>query len=88
VEEGSPAIVRLISKIATRFSGPVLEKFAAQSVPVIGAAGGAAVNLVFINYFQDMARGHFTVRRLERKYGAEIVRQEYDRIRKSSENSD
>ena len=54
VEEGSPAIVRLISKIATRFSGPVLEKFAAQSVPVIGAAGGAAVNLVFINYFQDM----------------------------------
>jgi hypothetical protein len=87
VEEGSPAIVRLISKIATRFSGPVLEKFAAQSVPVIGAAGGAAVNLVFINYFQDMARGHFTVRRLERKYGAEIVRQEYDRIRKSDENS-
>jgi hypothetical protein len=81
VEEAAPAIVRLISKIATRFSGPVLEKFAAQSLPVIGAAGGAALNLVFINHFQDMARGHFTVRRLERKYGKDLVRQEYDRLR-------
>ena len=41
VEEGAPVIVKLISKVATRFSGPVLEKFAAQSIPVIGAAGGA-----------------------------------------------
>ncbi len=81
VEEAAPAIVRLISKIATRFSGPVVEKFAAQSIPVIGAAGGAAVNLVFINHFQDMARGHFTVRRLERKYGKDIVHKEFDRLR-------
>jgi EcsC family protein len=58
VDEAAPVIVRLISKVATRFSGPVVEKFAAQSIPVIGAAGGAAVNLVFINHFQDMARGH------------------------------
>ena len=82
IEEGAPVIVRLISKVASRFSGPVLEKFAAQSIPLIGAAGGAAVNLVFMNHFQDMARGHFIVRRLEGKYGEDIVRQEYDRIRK------
>lgn len=81
LEEGAPVIVRLITKVATRFSGPVLEKFAAQSIPVIGAAGGAAVNLVFINHFQDMARGHFNVRRLERKYGADVIRQEYDRLK-------
>ena len=81
VDEAAPVIVRLISKVATRFSGPVVEKFAAQSIPVIGAAGGAAVNLVFINHFQDMARGHFTVRRLERKYSKQIVREEYDRLR-------
>jgi hypothetical protein len=80
VEEAAPVIVRLISKVASRFSGPVVEKFAAQSIPVVGAAGGAAVNLVFINHFQDLARGHFTVRRLERKYSKEIVRQEYDRL--------
>ncbi len=80
-EEGAPAVVQLIAKIAARFHMPVSAKFAAQSVPAIGAAGGAAVNLVFINHFQDMARGHFTVRRLERKYGAEEVRAEYDRLR-------
>lgn len=82
-EEGAPAVVQLIAKIAARFNVPVTAKFAAQSVPAIGAAGGAAVNLVFINHFQDMARGHFTVRRLERKYGSEEVRAEYDRLRRT-----
>lgn len=84
-EEGAPAIVRLITKVAARFSIPVSEKFAAQSVPAIGAAGGAAINLVFINHFQDMARGHFTVRRLERKYGPKLIKKEYERIRQEDE---
>ena len=78
--ESAPVIARLISKIATRFSVNVAEKVAAQSVPVIGAAGGALINLVFINHFQNMAHGHFTVRRLERKYDTEFVRSEYQRI--------
>lgn len=85
IDEGAPVILKLIGRVAARFSGPVLDKFAAQSIPLIGAAGGAAINLVFINHFQDMARGHFTVRRLERKYGAEVVRAEYERIMKSGE---
>jgi hypothetical protein len=33
-----------------------------------------------MKHFQDMARGHFTVRRLERHYGPELVRSEYDAI--------
>ncbi len=82
-EEGAPAIVQLLAKIAARFNIPVSAKFAAQSIPALGAAGGAAVNLVFINHFQDMARGHFTVRRLERKYGAPTVCAEYDRLRRA-----
>jgi hypothetical protein len=81
-KEGAPAIVRLISKIAIRFNVPVSEKFAAQSIPAIGAAGGAAINLIFINHFQDMARGHFTIRRLERKYGTKVVQSEYERLRR------
>jgi hypothetical protein len=84
-EEGAPAIVRLIAKIAARFNSPVAAKFAAQSMPAVGAAGGAAINLVFINHFQDMARGHFTVRRLERKYGVELIRTEYDRIKRCND---
>jgi hypothetical protein len=48
---------------------------------VLGAVGGAAVNLAFTEHFQDVARGHFTVRRLERIYGADVERAEYDRVK-------
>jgi hypothetical protein len=71
--EGAPAIVRLIAQIAVKFNVQVSQKAAAMMVPIIGAAGGALVNTLFINHFQDMARGHFTVRRLERVYGADVV---------------
>ena len=71
--EGAPAIVRLIAQIAAKFNLQVSQKAAAMMVPIVGAAGGALVNTLFINHFQDMARGHFTVRRLERVYGADVV---------------
>ena len=60
--------------------GVVSEKAAAQLVPVIGAAGGALVNTVFISHYQDMARGHFAVRRLERIHGIEPVRLAYEAL--------
>ena len=80
VEEGAPAIVRLIAQLATRFGVNVSEKIAAQAVPVIGAAGGVAINVMFIDHFQDMARGHFIVRRLERTYDPQMVREEYEKL--------
>jgi hypothetical protein len=76
-QQGAPAIVRFTSQVAARFGIPVSEKVMAQSVPVIGAAGGAMINLLFIQHFQDLARGHFIVRRLERKYGVEAVKRAY-----------
>ena len=79
-EEGAPALVRLIAQIAQRFSIQVSEKAAAQAVPAIGAAGGAIVNTLFIDHFQDMARGHFIIRRLERKYGKAIVEETYKSV--------
>src|SRR5262245_55081894 len=36
---GPPAIVQLITEVASRFSVTVSEKFAAESVPVMGAFG-------------------------------------------------
>jgi len=80
VEESAPALVRLIVQIAERFSIQVSEKAAAQAVPAIGAAGGAVVNTLFIDHFQDMARGHFIVRRLERKYGKDIIKETYQSL--------
>ena len=81
IEEGAPVLVRVVTQVATRFGMVVTQKVAAQAVPVIGALGGAVVNYAFIDHFQDVARGHFTVRRLERKYGKGVIRKEYDRIR-------
>jgi hypothetical protein len=79
-QEGAPVIARLISQIASRFSTVVSEKIATQAVPVVGAIGGATINLLFVDHFQDMARGHFIVRRLERDYGRDPVRVEYKKI--------
>ena len=78
--EGAPALVRFVTQLAARFGVSVSEKVAAQAVPVIGAAGGMVINLMFIAHFQDMARGHFIVRRLERTYGAQLVRTRYGRL--------
>jgi hypothetical protein len=79
-EEGSPIIVKLIANLSERFAIQVSEKFAAQIVPIIGAATGASINLVFISHFQNMAKGHFIYRRLVNKYGEEIIEKEYKKI--------
>jgi hypothetical protein len=42
--------------------------------------GGASVNYLFIEHFQEIAQGHFTVRRHERAYGKDIGRVEYERL--------
>ncbi len=84
VEEGAPILVRFIAQVASRFGVVVTQKLAAQTLPVVGALGGAAVNYAFIDHFQDVARGHFAIRRLERAYGKQAVRAEYERIRNES----
>lgn len=81
---GAPALARLVAQIAARFGASVSEKVAAQGVPVIGALGGAAINVVFIDHFQTMARAHFTIRRLERRYGAEPVREALEEMVRSA----
>ena len=76
-EEGAPALIRLIGTIASRFGVTVSQKAAASAVPVIGAAGGALINSIFMDHFQNMARGHFIMRSLEKKYGTTIIQAQY-----------
>src|SRR5215204_272607 len=83
IDESASALIRLLSQIASRFGVVVSQKVAAQAVPVLGAIGGAAVNSVFVGHFQTLARGHCTVRRLERTYGKGSVRVAYEQIRRS-----
>jgi len=73
-------VATFVSKVAARFGVVVHQKAIAQSVPVAGAIGGAALNHLFIGHFQQIAHGHFTVRRLERLYGEEAVREAYEAI--------
>lgn len=79
-DKSAPAFLRFIANLSQRFGITVSEKAMAQAIPVIGAAGGAAINIIFLDHFQDMARGHFIVRRLERKYGKQAVKDKYDEI--------
>jgi hypothetical protein len=76
-KEGAPVLARLISAIASRFSAVVTEEAAAKAVPVIGAISGGTINYLFMNHFQEMARGDFVVRRLEKKYGTALVEKTY-----------
>ena len=75
-----PAAIGLVRAIAARFGVVISDKAAAQMIPVVGAVSGALLNLIFMQHFQDMARGHFIVRRLERQYGVEEIRLQYERI--------
>jgi hypothetical protein len=82
--ESAPALARLVGALAGRFGVVVSQKTAAQAAPIFGALGGAAVNLAFVEHFQTLAQGHFTVRRLERAYSQHEVRTEYVRIARAA----
>jgi hypothetical protein len=79
-EEGAPPLARLIAVIASRYQVQVSEKAAAMAIPAIGAIGGSVINYLFIDHFQNMSRGHFTVRRLERKYTPELIKESYNNL--------
>src|ERR1051326_7215492 len=48
LEKSAPVVARLISAIATRFGVIVSEEVAAKAVPIVGAAGGSLVNVLFM----------------------------------------
>ncbi|MDX9730938.1 MAG: EcsC family protein [Bdellovibrionales bacterium] len=77
IEKGSaPIIVRMISKVAETFQIRVSQKFLAESVPIVGAIGGGALNYAFTDFFTTTAKYHFAVRALEIKYGQDLVQSE------------
>lgn len=80
-EVALPSTVVALRALASRFGVAISDKVAAQLVPVLGAAAGAFVNALFIRHFQSIATGHFTVRRLERRYGNDVVHTAYESFR-------
>ena len=75
--ESSPVVMRLLGLLASRFQVVVGEKAMAQALPVLGAAAGAALNGAFAEHYNQVARHHFRLRRLERVSGQPAVQQAY-----------
>lgn len=78
--EAGALLSKVVKAVAARLGVVFSEKAVAQMVPIIGAAGGATINALFTDHFQNMARGHFIVRRLEARYGVAAIESEYRRL--------
>jgi len=61
-----PAMSGLIRTVAPRLAAVMGQKLAAQTVPVLGAAAGAAINYSFTGYYQEMAAIRFRLAALAR----------------------
>ncbi|CTQ31521.1 EcsC family protein [Jannaschia rubra] len=66
------AVQGMIARVAPRLAIPLGQKLAAQAIPVIGAAAGAATNYIFTSYYQDMARVQFGLMRLSEQTGEDM----------------
>jgi hypothetical protein len=77
VDASAPVVAGLVGEIVSRFGLVVSDKVAAGALPILGAVGGATVNVIFMDHFQRIAQGHFALRRLERTYGSASVRRHY-----------
>ena len=67
----------MIQQVAPALAIVLGRKLASQSVPVLGSAAGAGINLAFLSYYRDMAHVRFGLKRLEDRFGAETVEVEF-----------
>lgn len=74
----APALIAFISRIAAIFKISVSKKVIAESLPIIGSIGGSAINTLFSEHYSSVARYHFGIKSLERKYGFKRIRAIYD----------
>jgi hypothetical protein len=77
LDASTPVVSRLVSDVVSRFGLVLSERTAAGAIPVLGAVGGATINVMFMDHFERLARGHFTVRRLEREHGRDLIQELY-----------
>ena len=58
------ALQQILQTVVPRLATALGQKLAAQSVPIIGAAAGAASNYTYTTYYREMAHVHFGLRKL------------------------
>ncbi|MEM8553805.1 MAG: EcsC family protein [Pseudomonadota bacterium] len=59
-----PGLTSLLNKVSARLAQAIAQKMGAQTIPVLGALGGGAVNYAFMRYYTAMAHVTFGLRRL------------------------
>lgn len=79
----APALVNFIARVAGFFEVKVTRKLLAQAAPVVGGVGGAALNAAFTEFYNQAARYHFGLRKLEREYGQSLVQSTFEAASKS-----
>lgn len=67
------AVQKLLSTVAPVVSALLTRTLAAKSVPVLGAAAGAAVNAAYLRYWREAARVRFALLRLSVLHGPERI---------------
>jgi hypothetical protein len=70
-------IAQLIAGVVTRYAPAVLTKLGAQAVPLAGAAVGAGLNLVYMDFYQRIARVVFALQPLEAAAGRAATRRRF-----------
>ena len=68
-----PAIQQLIQRVAPSLAAALSQKLAAQAVPLLGAATGAALNAAYLGYYSELAAIRFALLRLSERHGVEPV---------------
>jgi hypothetical protein len=74
------AIDGFLRQVAATLGFNFTRKFFSRLVPVVGAVAGGTLNYAFMDYYQQMARVHFTLRLVERRYDPVQVRACMDRL--------
>src|ERR1700753_3558213 len=87
IDASAPVVASLVSEIVSRFGLVVSDKVAGGGVPILGAIGGATVNIVFTDHFQQVAHAHFPLRRLERTYGSSYIKERYAELAAPKSNA-
>jgi hypothetical protein len=78
------ALQKLIATIAPRLALVMGQKLAAQTVPILGAAAGAAINAAYLNYYREIARIRFALMHLSIAHGGEAVTAAFNRAATAS----
>ena len=78
LDASTPVVARLVYRGGVAVRSPCCPKrVAAGAIPALGALGGATLNVMFMDHFERLARGHFTLRRLEREHGRDAIQELY-----------